>query len=178
MTRIIGSAVLALVLASCSTPQAGPTVSVSLHRVDAAGGGASVGDIILSDGNDGLHLHMQLHGLPPGDHGMHLHANGSCDAAPNAAGEMTPAGGAGGHFDPAASGHHEGPMGNGHLGDLPLLHVNADGTANATLLAPRLRGVDSLRGHAIIIHANGDNYSDTPAPLGGGGARIACGVVN
>ncbi|MBF9200908.1 superoxide dismutase, partial [Acinetobacter baumannii] len=23
----------------------------------------------------------------------------------------------------------------------------------------------------------GDNYSDSPLPLGGGGARIACGVI-
>ncbi|MBV8452160.1 MAG: superoxide dismutase, partial [Deltaproteobacteria bacterium] len=26
-------------------------------------------------------------------------------------------------------------------------------------------------------HAGGDNYSDTPLPLGGGGARLACGVI-
>jgi superoxide dismutase, Cu-Zn family len=29
-----------------------------------------------------------------------------------------------------------------------------------------------------MIHAGGDNYSDTPAPLDGGGARIACGVIH
>jgi Cu-Zn family superoxide dismutase len=28
-----------------------------------------------------------------------------------------------------------------------------------------------------MVHTGGDNYSDTPAPLGGGGARIACGVI-
>jgi Cu-Zn family superoxide dismutase len=28
-----------------------------------------------------------------------------------------------------------------------------------------------------MIHAGGDNYSDHPKRLGGGGARIACGVV-
>jgi Cu-Zn family superoxide dismutase len=28
-----------------------------------------------------------------------------------------------------------------------------------------------------MIHAGGDNYADQPAPLGGGGARIACGVI-
>jgi Cu-Zn family superoxide dismutase len=27
------------------------------------------------------------------------------------------------------------------------------------------------------IHAGGDNYSDQPKPLGGGGARIACGTL-
>ena len=28
-----------------------------------------------------------------------------------------------------------------------------------------------------MIHAGGDNYADTPKPSGGGGERIACGVV-
>jgi hypothetical protein len=28
-----------------------------------------------------------------------------------------------------------------------------------------------------MIHAGGDTYSDAPEPLGGGGPRIACGVV-
>jgi Cu-Zn family superoxide dismutase len=42
--------------------------------------------------------------------------------------------------------------------------------------APRL-STDDLKGRAIVIHSGGDNYSDTPRPLGGGGARVACGVV-
>jgi Cu-Zn family superoxide dismutase len=28
-----------------------------------------------------------------------------------------------------------------------------------------------------MVHAGGDNHSDHPAMLGGGGARMACGVV-
>jgi Cu-Zn family superoxide dismutase len=28
-----------------------------------------------------------------------------------------------------------------------------------------------------MVHAGGDNYDDTPAPLGGGAGRIACGIV-
>ena len=33
-----------------------------------------------------------------------------------------------------------------------------------------------LKGKALIVHAGGDTYRDEP-PLGGGGARVACGVV-
>ena len=82
---------------------------------------------------------------------------------------------AGGHFDPKSTGQHKGPYGTGHLGDLPPLFVN-DGIANIPTLAPRLQVSDVL-GHAVIIHAGGDNFSDDPAPLGGGGARSACGVL-
>lgn len=28
-----------------------------------------------------------------------------------------------------------------------------------------------------MIHAGGDNHSDHPLPLGGGGGRIVCGIV-
>jgi Cu-Zn family superoxide dismutase len=65
----------------------------------------------------------------------------------------------------------------GHLGDLPRIEVNARGEARATLQAPRIASVADLKGHALMIHAGGDNYTDTP-PLGGGGARLACGVVH
>ncbi len=69
--------------------------------------------------------------------------------------------------------HH---TGKGHLGDLPVLTVGADGTASTAVTAPRLKMSD-VKGRSLMIHAGGDNYSDQPAPLGGGGARVACGVV-
>ena len=83
---------------------------------------------------------------------------------------------AGGHFDPNNTERHEGPQGEGHLGDLPVLYVDAAGNAMRNMWAPRLTTND-LKARAIIIHAGGDNYSDTPNKLGGGGARVACGVV-
>jgi len=43
-------------------------------------------------------------------------------------------------------------------------------------LAPRLK-LDDIHGRAIMIHAGGDNYSDIPLPSGGGGTRIACGII-
>jgi Cu-Zn family superoxide dismutase len=61
-------------------------------------------------------------------------------------------------------------------GDLPVLVVDAKGRAGKAVVAPHLEVAD-VKGQAIIIHAGGDNYADQPAPLGGGGARIACAVV-
>jgi Cu-Zn family superoxide dismutase len=52
--------------------------------------------------------------------------------------------------------------------------VDRDGNTTTSVVAPRLKASD-LRGRALVVHAGGDTYADTP-PLGGGGARIACGV--
>lgn len=71
---------------------------------------------------------------------------------------------------------HQGPDGKGHQGDLPALYADKSGKAKLPVLAPRIRLKD-LKGHALIIHAGGDNYSDDPKPLGSGGARIACGLA-
>jgi superoxide dismutase, Cu-Zn family len=37
--------------------------------------------------------------------------------------------------------------------------------------------VNDVRGRSFVVHEGGDNFSDQPKPLGGGGARIACGTV-
>jgi Cu/Zn superoxide dismutase len=57
-----------------------------------------------------------------------------------------------------------------------LKNVDSNGNAKTTLIAPRLKLAD-IQGLAVMIHAGGDNYSDLPKPLGGGGERIACGVI-
>jgi Cu-Zn family superoxide dismutase len=85
---------------------------------------------------------------------------------------------AGGHFDPKKTDKHLGPYNDkGHLGDLPLLTINEDGTATTPVVAPKLHHISEVTGHALMVHHAGDNYSDTPAPLGGGGARMLCGVI-
>ncbi|WP_313680471.1 superoxide dismutase family protein, partial [Pantoea vagans] len=45
------------------------------------------------------------------------------------------------------------------------------------VLAPRLKSLKEIKGKALMVHAGGDNHADHPAPLGGGGARYACGVI-
>jgi Cu-Zn family superoxide dismutase len=150
--------------------------TAEMHAVSADGIGEPIGTVQLSDGADGLTLVVDVTGLTPGGHGFHLHEHGSCEPAANAQGQMTAALGAGGHYDPEGTSHHRGPEGDGHKGDLPLLEAGADGRAMAELSAPRL-SVAEARGKALVIHAGGDNYSDEPEPLGGGGPRVACGLV-
>ena len=124
------------------------------------------GTLVFNDSPYGLVITPHLTQLPPGAHGFHLHEHPNCDAHGMAAGN---------HFDPEKTSAHLGPYASGHLGDLPVLFVGIDGQANTPLLAPRLTSTE-LKGLTVMLHGGGDNYSDNPA-LGGGGARIACGVI-
>ena len=149
--------------------------AVSLYKVDENGIGASVGQVSIAESQYGLVFSPALKGLAPGVHGFHVHQNPNCDPAEQN-GKKVPALAAGGHYDPKDSKRHDTPWGDGHLGDLPALFVDASGMAVQPLLAPRLKLTD-LAGHSLMIHEGGDNYSDAPKALGGGGARVACGVV-
>ena len=149
--------------------------TVHMYMVDAKGNGPSVGTFSISASNYGLVFSPSLKGLPPGLHGFHVHENASCDPKEKD-GKMVPALAAGGHYDPSGSKRHDTPWGDGHLGDLPPLFVDAAGNANQPVLAPRLKSADIV-GRSLMIHIGGDNHADHPAPLGGGGARMACGVI-
>lgn len=168
MTALVAAAVM------CGGAAAGDA-TVTLHRVDARGVGAAVGTVRIEETRYGLVFRPQLSGLPAGVHGFHVHEKPSCAAA-DKDGAPTPAQAAGGHLDPQQTGRHGEPWGDGHLGDLPALIAAADGTATYPVLAPRLQLAD-VRERALMIHAGGENHSDHPQPLGGGGARIACGVI-
>lgn len=168
------SLVAAALLLSISPLVHAEQIHAAMHEVSASGVGKEAGQIKAKDTSKGLEIHVQLTGLTPGEHGFHLHKNASCDAAAKD-GAATAAWGAGPHFDPANTGKHEGPTGNGHQGDLPVLTADASGKVSMKVLAPRLKEAD-LKGHSFMVHAGPDNYSDQPA-LGGGGARVMCGVI-
>ena len=118
-----------------------------------------------------------LRGLPPGFHGFHVHETGSCQGPSFAS--------AGGHFNPTGANHPH------HAGDMPVLHVNADGTATAAFFSDRfgVRQLFDVDGSAIVVHANPDNYANIPTDrydpdpdattlaTGDAGDRIACGVL-
>lgn len=158
------------------SPFALADVSVAINLVDATGVAQAIGSVSIAETPYGLVFTPQLRGLPPGAHGFHVHENPSC-ASKEKDGMMVPALAAGGHYDPAASKKHGLPWGDGHLGDLPALYVGANGEATTPVLAPRLKTLADVAGRSLMIHAGGDNHADHPAPLGGGGARQACGVI-
>lgn len=131
--------------------------------------GENAGTIDIKETPYGLLLTPHLQGLKAELHGFHVHLNPTCGEDGMAAG---------GHLDPQDTGKHLGPYDDkGHLGDLPALYVAPDGTATLPVVAPRIKHLSDIKNHALMIHEGGDNYSDTPAKLGGGGARMICGVI-
>lgn len=153
---------LTLLLACSSISAYAEVASVDMVNVKS---GKSIGHVRFEDSRYGLLIKPNLHSLTPGYHGFHVHEFGDCGKKAKAAG---------GHLDPHKTNKHLGPFEEGHLGDLPALFVDEKGHAKGVILAPRL-SVSKLKGRSIMIHEGGDNYSDLPEPLGGGGARIACG---
>ena len=163
------------VLSMAATAHAA-TATATVTAVTTSGVGSNLGTVTFADSKWGLLITPDLSGLPPGARGFHIHAKPACGPAENE-GKMAAGFAAGGHLDPAQSKKHLGPYdADGHLGDLPPLVVGADGKATLPVLAPRL-SVKDVTGHSIMIHEGSDNFSDQPKPLGGGGARIACGVI-
>ncbi|HVX97906.1 MAG TPA: superoxide dismutase [Cu-Zn] SodC [Polyangia bacterium] len=150
-------------------------LKVPMNFVTPEGVGKSAGTITVKETKDGVTLETNLKDLSPGEHGFHMHEKGSCEPA-DKDGKKVAAQAAGGHFDPEATKAHKGPGGGGHKGDLPKLVVDQKGTSKHKLEVKGLKLAD-FTGHTLMIHAGGDNYSDTPKPLGGGGDRIVCGVV-
>jgi Cu-Zn family superoxide dismutase len=151
------------------------TGTVELREVDAQTAGNH--DMKFMSGMKGVEVTVTVTGLPPGTHGIHLHAVGKCEAP----GFTT----AGGHFDPGPSGNSD-PDANHpfHMGDLPNLVADATGrasmktiTTRATLSAGPLSLLDA-DGTAVIIHGNPDQGITGESKSGvSGGPRIACGVV-
>jgi Cu-Zn family superoxide dismutase len=136
--------------------------------------GETVGSATLTQGPHSVTIAVEVSRLPPGKHGLHIHAIGKCDPP-----EFQTAGG---HFDPFGKKHGrknpEGP----HAGDLPNLEVGPDGrgkieatVGGLTLGKEGLAVLLGSNGTAVVIHADPDDERTDPA--GSSGARIACGVI-
>jgi Cu-Zn family superoxide dismutase len=155
-----------LLLAACAiSDELGPTGEGPLiPLVNSAG--ASTGALQMERRASGTYLRIAVQGLSPGDHGLHLHAAGRCDAPDFKS--------AGAHWNPAGRHHgHLNPDG-AHAGDLPNLTVSANGhgAINFLVTGGPLADAD---GTSLVIHAGPDDYRTDPS--GNSGDRIACAVL-
>ncbi|GIU52345.1 superoxide dismutase [Cu-Zn] [Shewanella sairae] len=138
--------------------------------------GKTVGNIVVEQNQYGSVFTPHLQQLSPGLHGFHVHQNPDCGANMNK-GKKIVGGAAGGHYDPEKTNKHGYPWGvDNHKGDLPALYVSDKGEAHNPVLAPKLT-LQELKGRSLMIHVGGDNHSDHPMPLGGGGSRMVCGTI-
>src|SRR4051812_34647744 len=83
-TLALGMAAVSMMVFTAAPVRAakgGGKVKVPMTFIDKDGVGKSAGTVTLQDSKDGVTLTTDLKGLPPGEHGFHMHEKGSCDPA-------------------------------------------------------------------------------------------------
>ena len=159
----------ALALAAAPIASAADMAAAEIVGTD----GAVIGMATFEQTPSGVLVSVEATGLPPGGHGIHLHAVGAC--TPNFKAAT-------GHINPGkvkhGLRHPEGP----DNGDLPNLYAAADGSARAEFFTTRVSvaagdmpALLDEDGSAVIIHENPDDHM--AQPIGGSGGRIACGII-
>lgn len=168
------AAVAVVGYANVASAQTAESITVKMDILDPKNGNKAAGDIVITETEYGLVFTPALTGLTPGLHGFHIHTNADCGANKEGVAGMA----AGGHWDPANVKSHSFPWDDkGHKGDLPALFVDDKGGSINPVLAPKLKKLSDVKGHSVMVHMGGDNHNDKPTALGGGGARMACGVI-
>jgi superoxide dismutase, Cu-Zn family len=163
---------VAAVLAGCASV---PTqkAPLSAEAVLKDKDGKQVGVATLIETPEGVRVALTGYRLPPGGHGLHVHAVGRCDPPDFAS--------AGAHFNPTGKQHGRMNPAGPHAGDLPNLVAAASGeagldiTTKAFTLSPGPSSLLGDKGTALVVHANPDD--DKTDPTGNSGGRLACGVI-
>ena len=118
-----------------------------------------------------VRMTLEIQGLTPGEHALHLHQNGDC-SAPDASS-------AGGHWNPGGVDHGKRGEGQFHAGDVINLVADADGNVSWSqdIMGWTIGGDESsnILNKGVIIHEKLDDFKTQPT--GAAGGRVACGVI-
>lgn len=163
--------IAALAAAPVLAQDSGQSVQAQVMTAD----GQDAGTVTFTQLANGVLVEADLQNLPEGEHGFHIHETGACEPDFQAAG---------GHYNPAGAEHGLDSPDGPHAGDLPNIHVMADGTAMVDHVASQLTlaaedddeapfTLADADGSAIMVHAQPDDYQDVDSA----GDRIACGVI-
>jgi len=135
------------------------------------------GYIIFTEHLKGAVLKLHLKNLPPGIHGMHIHA--SADRRDGCGSTCA-------HYNPYKGTHKDVNQTGNHLGDLGNIEVRSDGSCEAIITVDNLPlvGPIQIMGRCVVIHEKDDDLglgigSDQAESIktGNSGARIACGII-
>ena len=171
MRTILTTTAAVLLLSAGSLAAQQMTATATLINPD----GEEIGRAeLIETPNHGVLLRVQIDDLAPGTHGFHIHETGACTAP-----EFSDAGG---HFAPRGNAHGVLHPHGKHAGDLMNLHVPESGMVQTerlaegvTLMAGAHASLFDDDGAALVIHQNPDDYESQPS--GGGGPKLACGVI-
>jgi Cu-Zn family superoxide dismutase len=159
---------LTLILAGCAAREGPP----QFRFRDADGDDIGTGTIRAASPS-GVEFFLDLHGLPPGDHAIHVHQLPRCEPPAFES--------AGPHLNPAGKQHGlDNPQGP-HDGDMTNVTVASDGRLTTVVVNPRLMmgarpgTLAGIAGASVVIHARPDDMRTDPS--GNSGDRIACGVL-
>ena len=164
---LLGAALVLLATAAVTRADAGIRASATI--IDQQGN--PIGTATFFENPAGhVIVGVDVDGLTPGDHGMHVHKTGACVVGTNPAFSS-----ASSHFNPTGGLH------GAHAGDLGNLAVNPQGKARTqfettqfSLTAGALSLLDG-DGSALVIHRDVDD--GVTDPTGNSGPRIGCGVI-
>lgn len=187
MRSAIALAAALTVVAACAGPQNGKAAASpnpdpflhapSVYRASAGladANGKAVGTVHFAEERQMVRVDVRLVDLAPGDHGVHIHATGRCEAPAFTS--------AGAHFNPANKAHGKLSPNGPHAGDLGNVTVGSDRRGAGTFFTPHLSTNPAASnsvllggGLSVVVHAQADD--DKTDPSGNSGDRVACGVV-
>jgi len=144
------------------------------------------GVIRFEEDKNGTIIRINVQGLTPGKHGIHIHQAGDLtDGCTSACS----------HFNPSKKTHGGPDDRNRHAGDLGNITASKNGTVKITRRDSiiKLKGKYNIIGRMVVIHKNEDDLGkggldsdgniidkkihNESLKTGNAGSRIACGVI-